>query len=294
MIDQKKAYICGLLAVLFWSTVASAFKLSLRHMDYSQLVLYSSIVSIVFLAMILVIRRRVGLLFSCSRRQYLRSLFLGFLNPFLYYLVLFKAYELLPAQEAQPLNYTWAITLSLLSIPLLKQNISPRDILALVVSYMGVLVISTRGKIFTLRFSSPLGVALALGSTIIWSLYWIYNTKDDREPVLGLLLNFVFGVPFVFVYCLLISTLRLDHYFGYLGALYVGLFEMGVTFILWLFALKLAENTAGIANLIFFSPFLSLVFIHFLVGEDILPSTFVGLLLIVMGNVIQRSGKKQT
>ncbi|MBW1997862.1 MAG: DMT family transporter, partial [Deltaproteobacteria bacterium] len=219
--------------------------------------------------------------------------FLGFLNPFLYYVVLFKAYELLPAQEAQPLNYTWAITLSLLSIPLLRQEITRRDIFALVVSYLGVLVISTRGKIFSLRFSNPAGVALALGSTIIWSIYWIYNTKDDREPVLGLFLNFLFGVPFVAVYCLLVSALRMDHYFVYLGALYVGLFEMGVTFILWLSALRLAENTARIANLIFFSPFLSLVFIHFLVGEDILPSTFVGLFLIVIGNVIQRSGKKE-
>jgi len=293
MADQRKAYMYGLSTVLLWSTVASAFKLSLKYMDYVQLVLYSSIVSMVFLAIVLAIRRRVGLLLRCSRRQYLRSLFLGFLNPFLYYVVLFKAYELLPAQEAQPLNYTWAITLSLLSIPLLKQRITRRDILALVVSYLGVLVISTHGKILTLRFSSPPGVALALASTIIWSLYWIYNTKDDREPVLGLFLNFLSGLPFIVVYCLLVSEIKVSNFYGYLGALYAGLFEMGVTFILWLSALRLAENTARIANLIFFSPFLSLVFIHFLVGEDILPSTFVGLFLIVIGNLIQRSGKKE-
>ncbi|MBW1998662.1 MAG: DMT family transporter [Deltaproteobacteria bacterium] len=294
MPDQKKAYTYGLLTVLLWSTVASAFKLSLRYMDYVQLLLYASIVSIVLLALILAIQGKVGLLFSYSHKQYLKSLLLGFLNPFLYYLVLFKAYELLPAQEAQPLNYTWAITLSLLSIPLLKQRVSPRDILALVVSYLGVLVISTHGKIFFFRFSRPAGVALALGSTIIWSLYWIYNTKDDREPVLGLFLNFLSGLPFIVVYCLLVSEIKVSIFYGYLGALYVGLFEMGVTFVLWLSALRLAETTARIANLIFFSPFLSLVFIHFLVGEDILPSTFVGLLLIVVGNLIQRSGKKET
>ncbi|NJK98814.1 MAG: EamA family transporter, partial [Bacteroidales bacterium] len=48
---------------------------------------------------------------------------LGFLNPLLYYLVLFKAYSLLPAQIAQPLNYTWPLILVILSIIFLSKNI---------------------------------------------------------------------------------------------------------------------------------------------------------------------------
>jgi drug/metabolite transporter (DMT)-like permease len=213
---------------------------------------------------------------------------LGFLNPFLYYTVLFKAYDLLPAQEAQPLNYTWAITLALLSIPLLKQKIGLRDIAGAFVSYSGVVVISTHGDLLGFRFSDPLGVALALGSTVIWALYWIYNTKDDRDPVAGLLLNFLFGLPFVLVLCLFLSSIRPHSTYGLLGAAYVGVFEMGITFVLWLSALKLSENTAKVGNLIFISPFLSLVFIHYLVGEDILASTFIGLVLIIAGLLIQQ------
>ena len=288
MENQKKAYIYGLSTVLLWSTVATAFKLSLRYLDYIQLLLYSTIVSILVLSCILALRGKTRLLFSYSSKQYLQSLVLGFLNPFLYYMVLFKAYDLLPAQEAQPLNYTWAITLALLSIPLLKQRIGIKDIFSVFVSYSGVVVISTHGDIFSFRFSNPLGVALALGSTVIWALYWIYNTKDDRDPVAGLLLNFMFGLPWVLTCCLLFSNVRVSIPFGLVGAAYVGVFEMGITFVLWLSALKLSENTAKVGNLIFLSPFLSLVFIHFLVGEDILPSTFIGLVLIVMGLFIQQ------
>jgi len=288
MDNQKKAYIYGLSTVLLWSTVATAFKLSLRYLDYIQLLLYSTIVSILVLSCILALRGKTRLLFSYSRKQYLQSLVLGFLNPFLYYMVLFKAYDLLPAQEAQPLNYTWAITLALLSIPLLKQRIGIKDIFSVFVSYSGVMVISTHGNIFSFRFSNPLGVALALGSTVIWALYWIYNTKDDRDPVAGLLLNFMFALPWVLTCCLLFSNVRVSIPFGLVGAAYVGVFEMGITFVLWLSALKLSENTAKVGNLIFLSPFLSLVFIHFLVGEDILPSTFIGLVLIVMGLFIQQ------
>ena len=288
MQNQAKAYLCGLATVLLWSTVATAFKLSLRHLDHVQLLLYASAVSTIVLSVVLVLQGKFRLVFSCTRRQYLQSAGLGFLNPFLYYLVLLKAYDLLPAQEAQPLNYTWALTLAFLSVPLLKQRLGSRDVIAGLVSYSGVWVISTRGDVFSLRFSDPLGVALALGSTFIWALYWIYNTRDDRDPVVGLWLNFAFGLPFALVFCLVFSEVRPSGLGGLLGAAYVGTFEMGITFVLWLAALKLSANTARVGNLIFLSPFLSLVFIHFLVGEDILPSTFAGLGLIIAGLLVQQ------
>ncbi len=62
---------------------------------------------------------------------------------------------------------------------------------------------------------------------------------------------------------------------------------MGVAFVLWLKAMKLTDNTAKIANLIFIAPFASLVFIHFLVGEEIYSSTLAGLALVMGGLVIQ-------
>ena len=294
MKNQQKAYIFGIATVIMWSTVASAFKLSLNHLDHIQLLLYSCIVSIAVLSFILIIQGKFTLIFSYSRRQYMQSLRLGFLNPFLYYLVLFKAYDLLPAQVAQPVNYTWALTLALLSIPLLKQKIGIRVIVAGLICYCGVFIILSQGDIGNLRASDPRGVALALTSTIIWALFWIYNTKDNREPAAGLLLNFVFGLPFILVYCLAFSDIRVHSVAGLIGAAYVGVFEMGVTFVMWLYALRLSENTAKVGYLIFLSPFISLVFIHFFVGETILGSTFIGLILIVAGLILQQAGSSAT
>ena len=291
MRNQTKAYAYGLTTVLLWSTVASAFKLSLRHVDHFQLLLVACAVSILVLSVILVAQGRWRLVLSYSGRQYGQSLALGVLNPFLYYLILFKAYDLLPAQEAQPLNYTWALTLAFLSVPLLGQRLGVREVLAGLVSYSGVLVISLRGDASGLRFSDPVGVTMALGSTIIWALYWIYNTKDKRDPVAGLWLNFVFAFPFVLAACWLFSDLRVASVPGLLGAAYVGIFEMGVTFVCWLMALRLAANTAQVGYLIFISPFLSLVFINLLVGEVIRTATLGGLGLIVAGLVVQHTAR---
>lgn len=298
MNNRKKALLFGLATVGIWSTVASAFKISLRHLDPLQLLLCSCIASLAALTGVAGFQGKLGKLKTLTRSQFIRCALLGILNPFLYYIVLFKAYALLPAQEAQPLNYTWAISLSLLSIPLLGQKMSLKDIAAILVSYFGVIIISTHGDILSLNFSNPTGVALALGSTIIWALYWIFNTRSSIDPILGLLLNFAFGLPLIVVATLMFSCFPVLTTDAALGATYVGFFEMGITFALWLTAMKHAAlpdggGTARVANLIFLSPFLSLVFIHFLVGEEILPATIAGLAFIIAGNILMQHKPRQ-
>jgi drug/metabolite transporter (DMT)-like permease len=68
----------------------------------------------------------------------------------------------------------------------------------------------------------------------------------------------------------------------------VGVFEMGLVFALWLSALRLTSSASRIGNLVFLSPFLSLFFIRAFVGETILPSTWIGLGLIVTGLAVQQ------
>ncbi|AKH19733.1 DMT family transporter [Sedimenticola thiotaurini] len=291
MTRQARAYLFGISAVLLWSTVASAFKLSLRYLEPIQLLFYASVASLLVMFALVIRQGHLPQLLNTSRRDMLLCAVLGLLNPCLYYWVLFKAYDLLPAQEAQPLNYTWAITLSILAVPLLKQQLRRLDLLAIGISYLGILVIATHGAPLELHFSNGYGVLLALGSTLIWSLFWIFNTRSRMEPVVGLFLNFLFAIPIIALITGLTTGFGFDSINGLYGALYVGLFEMGITFVLWLNALRLTTSTAKVANLIFLSPILSLFLIHFIVGEDIHWSSGAGLLLIIAGNGLQQLGK---
>ncbi|MCD8544760.1 MAG: DMT family transporter [Sulfurospirillum cavolei] len=291
--NQSKAYVFALLAVLLWSTVASAFKLTLAHLNALQLLLSASFFSLCVFSLAIIYQKKFSLLLTYSKKTYMQLALLGLINPFSYYLILFRAYELLPAQEAQPINYTWALTLTYLSVFILKQKISLYDGIAGILCYCGVLIISTHGDLLNVSFSNPKGVFLALFSTVLWSLYWIYTTKLHVDPLVGLFVNFLFGVPAIFIYALLTSDPLVFDLYGVLGSLYIGVFEMGITFILWLQAMRLSTNTAKIANLIFISPFLSLLFISLLVGETILFSTFMGLVLIILGLLIQQKAKKE-
>ena len=287
MKKQTKAYLYALITVGLWSTIASASKLTLSHLSPAEMLLYASSVSTVVLFFIVIAQKKLKKITTLSKLEWLASIGFGLLNPFAYYLVLFKAYDLLPAQQAQIINYTWAITLSLLSIPLLGQKVAGRQWLAIGVSYIGVLVIATKGELLSLDFENPLGVGLALFSTVLWSFYWILNTRDKRDPIIGLFLNFFCALPFIALYVFSTVGFRPVAIEGVLGATYIGFFEMGIAFVLWLKAMKYTNNTAKIANLIFIAPFASLFFIHFLVGEEIYRSTLAGLVLVMAGLVIQ-------
>jgi len=275
-------------AVALWSTVATAFKIALRHVSPLQLLCYSSLVSFLALLAILSAQGRLRTLFSCSLAEYAWSAGAGFLNPFLYYLVLFQAYSRLLGQEALVLNYTWPIVLVLLSVFFLKQRLGPAVLAALVLSFAGVLLIATRGSFRSLRFSDPLGVGLALGSSLIWASFWLLNVKDRRDAVLKLCLNFFFGSLCSVAALGILEGFSLPVPAGGAAVAYVGLFEMGITFVLWMRAMKLAASTALIGNLVFLSPFVSLLLLHLIIGERLFASTFVGLALIVAGILLQR------
>jgi len=283
-----RAWLYALSAVFLWSTVASVFKLTLRHVDVIHLLLISSWTAFLALFLVLAAQGKASLLRRLTGRELLRSAGLGALNPYLYYLVLFKAYSLMPAQEALALNYTWPVVLVLLSVPLLGQRIGARSVGAILVSFVGVILIATRGNLGALGVSHPLGSSLALGSSLVWALFWILNLRDRRDPVLKLFLSFGFGSLFILATVLLAEGIRFPNWPGLLGGIYSGLFEMGLTFLLWLKALGLASTTARVSNLVFLSPFLSLVFIRVLIGEPILASTLAGLVLIICGILLQQ------
>lgn len=186
------------------------------------------------------------------------------------------------------MNYTWPIMLVLLSIPLLKQKIKLQSVLAIIISFIGVLCISTRGNLLEFRDTNLLGVSLALGSSVIWALFWIYSVKDRRDVVAKLFLNFVFGSVLISISVSLFSKMAVSDTTALFGAAWVGLFEMGITFVIWLKALKLSKTTAQVSNLIYIAPFLSLLIIRLAVGEKILFSTIIGLSFIVAGIIMQQ------
>lgn len=287
MKQQTKAYLFASFAVLCWSTVGSAFKLALREVDFVNLLFWSVLVSLLVFIVFVTVQRKWRLLLEQKLKDVLMSGLLGFLNPFFYYFILFQAYDVLLAQEALTLNYLWPVVLVLLSIPILKQKIGVLSFVAILISFAGSFVIATGGDIFGVQFTNPYGVALAVGSTVIWALFWLLNVKDKRNETVKLLMNFLFGFLYILIYGLFTNSIIIPEFYGIIGVSYVGVFEMGITFFLWMKALSLSKTTAKVSNLIYFAPFISLFIVSLTIGEQIKTATLVGLVLIIGGILLQ-------
>lgn len=283
MKQQSRAYLFALLSVILWSTVATAFKLGLQKLSPLYLILTASAVSLLVFFVVILMQGKVRELFTLTLSGLGKSALLGALNPFAYYLILFEAYSLLPAQVAQPLNMVWPITLALLSAPLLHQKITGRNIVAILISFVGVIFISSQGSFEGLASTNVLGASLAVGSSIIWSLFWILSVIDKREQLFKLFWNFAFGLLYLLITAFVFTDFTLPDLAALPAAVYIGLFELGITYILWMKAMQLSENNAKTGNLTFLSPFLSLLFIHFILGETIYATTFIGLAFIISG-----------
>ena len=293
MKSTNKAFLFAGLAVFFWSTVATAFKIALRELDVIQLIFFASVVTVLVLFVLLLIQGKTAMLFKQTKRQIIWSVLLGAFNPLLYYIVLFKAYSLLPAQLAQPLNMVWPIVLALLSVPFLGQKIGKWSIAGLFISFIGVGFISSQGGWSGFQTTNFTGVFLALGTSVLGSAYWILSVRDKRDETVKLFLNFFFGLIFLTIAMYFFSDFNVKPGPGLLAAVYVGIFEVGITYVLWMKAMQLSTNNAKIGNLVFLAPFVSLIFIHFILKETIYVTTFIGLVFIVSGIFTQRLDRKK-
>ena len=101
-------------------------------------------------------------------------------------------------------------------------------------------------------------------------------------------LNFATGFVYITILVFVTGQAVMPGPEAIAGSLYIGIFEMGVAYVLWLMALQLSATTARVSNLIFLAPFLSLVILSVVVGEQIMVSTLYGLVLIVGGIALQK------
>ena len=294
MKKSSQAYIYAALSVILWGTIPTAFKTALAELSIVTMLGIATLVSMLVLFIILAATGKLKLLGRMSPKELSWSALLGLINPVVYYLILLTAYSRLPGQVAQPLNMIWPIIIVFLSVPLLHQHIPARSFAALFISLAGVYIISSQGSPFHPGRSDALGVSLALVSSVLWALYFILNVRDKRDEAVKLFTNFAFGSAYMIV-AMSISgsfhegvSLR-----GAAAAVYIGIFEMGITFWLWLRALQLASTSDKISNMIFFAPFISLIMLHFIIGEPVYYTTPIGLLIII-GSVLFQNRRQKT
>lgn len=288
MTGTQKSYLYAILAVLFWSTIPTVFKIGLSETKVLPMLAVATFTSAIVLFAAVLFTGKINMVLNTDKKGIISSMILGLVNPFIYYIILLKAYSLLPGQVAQPLNMIWPVVLVFLSVPLLKQKIPAKSFLALFISFAGVYIVSSQGNPLNPGVTNMPGILLAAGSSFFWALYFIFNMKDSRDEAVKLFTGFFFASVYMIIAMSVTNGWsEMPGIKGFAASVYTGIFEMGITFLLWLKALNLAENTARVSNLVYIAPFISLVFLYFIINEPVYYTTPAGLVLIVAGIYIQ-------
>lgn len=294
MNGNTKSILLASTAVLSWATVATAFKIALEHLTVFNMLLLSTWTAVLIYAIMMTVEKKWQELFAMPLKLTVQTALLGLLNPVIYYLVLFRAYDMLPAQMAQPLNYAWPIVLLVLLAVFNHEKISGKKYIGMLISVSGVVCISLGGG-GVKGGVSVAGIAMALFSAVLWATYWLLNNrlKDKVDTTMSLFLGFFAGAVVLAVGGLFVG-IEINSVEGLLSGIYIGCFEMGIPFLTFGMALRITKNPALINQMCYLSPFLSLFLIAVVLGETIVPTTYVGLALIVAGLIFNSNFAKKS
>ncbi|MDE6480457.1 MAG: DMT family transporter [Muribaculaceae bacterium] len=283
MTTNSKSIVLAGVAVLSWATVATAFKIALMHLSVFCMLLVATVTSFVVYSVMMGIEKKWRILMELPKDVVIKTSLLGVLNPVVYYLVLFRAYDMLPAQMAQPLNYAWPIFLLVLLAVFNHEKIPTRKYIGMLISVSGVVCISLGGGGVEGEVSVA-GILLALFSAVLWAAYWMFNNRlsGKVDATVALFLEFCAGSVVLVVSGFFVGV-DIGSLEGLLSGVYIGLFEMGIPFLTFGMALRMTDNPALINQMCYLSPFLSLFLIALVLGETIAVGTYVGLVLIVGG-----------
>lgn len=285
MTDNTKSIAMAGTAVMSWATVATAFKIALQHLAVFDMLLVATLTATLIYAVVMTMEGKWRSLLRMPRSLMAEAMGLGIVNPVVYYLVLFKAYDMLPAQVAQPVNYAWPIVLLVLLAVFNHEPIPGRKYVGMAISVGGVVCISLGGGGVDGSVSVG-GVLMALMSAVLWAGYWMLNNRLDGrvDTTISLFLGFSSG-SIVLLLAGIWMGIHVATAAGLLSGIYIGCFEMGVPFLTFGIALRLTKNPALINQMCYLSPFLSLFLIAVVLGETIAPATYAGLAMIVAGIV---------
>ncbi len=284
MNSNNKSIVFASVAVLSWSTVATAFKVALSYLTVFQTLFIACATALVIFTILMTAQKSWGILRKLPKSMWMLTAFMGLINPVTYYLILFGSYDYLPAQVAQPINYLWPIALLVLLAIFNKQPIPKKKYIGMVVSLSGLTLISLGGKSITGGELSYLGLSMAIVSAVLWAVYWMLNDriKDEIPESVSLFLGFLFGMIYMIIGSFFVEV-KIPSVSALLAGMYVGAFEIGIPFICFGIAIRTTKNPALINQMCYLAPFMSLFFISMVLHEPIVFTTYIGLILIVAG-----------
>ena len=288
---MKKSFALAAVAILSWSTVATIVKLLLGSLSSIQVLSFSAFFAFLFLFIFNLASGNIKKLKSYTAKDYITTVLIGLPGTFFYYLFYYAGTARMEASVAFIINYLWPIMSIVFACIFLKEKVTLRKVIAVLMSFLGVVIVM--GADFkNMNRTMLIGAGLCVLGAVSYGIYTALNQKKSYDKKLSMM--FYYFVTFVLTSIINIATNNVPHIepIQILGFAWNGIVTMAIANTAWMIALE-SGKTAKISNLAYITPFLSLIWTALILKEKIGLSSILGLAVIVLGILIQLKDKKE-
>lgn len=283
---MRKSYALAIFTVVIWATLAPVTKLVLTNIPQFEALAVSAGFAALFLFLVSAAKRKLPLLKKYTAQEHLIMAGLGFVGIFLYSAFYFYGLSVLTSQTACILNYLWPLMLVIFSCLLLKERMTPFKVLALGLSFLGTVILSSGA--LSAGSGQLLGIFACILDAVCYGLYCVLYRGQRYDQMLGMMVCWLVCAICAAVCGMLFETWIPIGGTQLLGLLWLGVLTDATAYLTWALALSGADNLTAIANLAYLTPFLSVLFSALLLGERITARAVIALVLIVGGILLQQ------
>jgi drug/metabolite transporter (DMT)-like permease len=210
-----------------------------------------------------------------------------------YNFLLYEALQYTTSMNAALVNSMNPALIFLFSALILKEKVSLSKGLGLIISFLGVLLVLTKGQLLQIfQIDYNLGDLIMLLAILVWTFYSIFGRKlKSIPPISATAVSALFGLVTLLPFVLVSGIQYPLSKEAVIGVVYIALFPSVGSFIFWNISLRhLDASKAGIYMYLItiFTAILS-----FLLGETITLVQIVGGVLVFIGVYLTNSKRKQ-
>ena len=289
---MKKTYLYAGIAIFLWSTVATVCKILLDEINSIQLLWMNASIAGLFLLVVNVITGNFKQYKNYKVKDYLKMASIGLPGTLFYYIFFYAGTDLMPASQAFIVNYLWPIMSVVCACIILKEKLTLRKMIAILISFAGVIIVMG-GALKALDRKMLLGAGFCILGAISYGIFTALNQKMNYNKTMTLMSSYFA----TFIITTVINGVNGDVFVPHLnqiaGFLWNGIFAVAIANTCWVVAL-VKGNTAKVSNLAYITPFLSSIWTAIFLKEKITFNLILGLVVIIAGVFVQLNvGKKK-
>ncbi|MGL5259395.1 MAG: DMT family transporter [Lachnospiraceae bacterium] len=284
-------YTYALISVACWGILPTISSLLLNTIDTMHVVAYSSLFAACTLFIYNCITGKIKEIKKLSIKTIIRMVSIGLLGMFFYNILLLLGIERMAAQEAFVINYLWPACIIIFSCLILKEKMTLQKVAAITLSFLGIVIITTKGDVSNFSFGSFSGMLFCVSAAVCYGLYSVLNKRETFDKNISVMSAYGMTAIISFIVIIIKGEVQIPSVSITMGLLLSGIICNAIPYVTWAWALE-KGNTAIVSNLAYLTPFVSLVVTNIVLKEEITVYSIWGLLFIVSGIFIQMYKRK--